>query len=144
MVERAWTKKALLLVVAAGAMGVVGSYQFLWSSIRPALVANLSMDEQALGSVFTLFIICQTLSQFPAGWVRDRYGPRPPLAVGAVLLVAGYLVTIVGHGLFGPLIALVATLGTPILLTGAVGVGIGHLRRRSGRTAVASPDGPVD
>lgn len=83
----------LYLLVAAAAMGAVGSYQFVWSSIRTALESHLAMTEGSLGLVFSVYVIAQTVSQFPAGWFRDRYGPRIPLAVGAVLLTAGYLGT---------------------------------------------------
>jgi hypothetical protein len=71
-------------------------------------------------------------------------GPVTDVSLITPLLVAGYLVTIVGYGLFGTLIALLATLGTPVVVTGAVGVGIGYLRRRSARSGVASPDGLAD
>jgi OFA family oxalate/formate antiporter-like MFS transporter len=87
-----------LLVIAAGAMGAAGTYQFVWSSIRPVLGTRLSMTEGGLGTVFTVYVICQTLSQFPAGWFRDRYGPRIPLAVGAGLVTAGYLGTAYADG----------------------------------------------
>jgi len=79
-----------LVVAAAGAMGVAGVYQFVWSSIREPIGFRLGASEASLGTVFTLFIIFQTVSQFPAGWVRDRYGPRLPLFVSLVLLVAGF------------------------------------------------------
>lgn len=79
-----------LVAASAMVMGVAGTYQFVWSSIRAPLGAHLGASEAALGTVFTLFVIFQTVSQFPAGWVRDRYGPRVPLSVGAVLMTAGY------------------------------------------------------
>jgi OFA family oxalate/formate antiporter-like MFS transporter len=84
-----------LLVVAAVGMGAAGTYQFSWSSIRVPLGASVGVGETALGTVFTLFVIFQTVSQFPAGWVRDRYGPRPPLAAGGILMAAGYAGTAV-------------------------------------------------
>lgn len=74
-------------------MGAAGTYQFVWSSIRPELGAQLAMGEQSVGAVFTLYILTQTLSQFPAGWFRDRFGPRLPLAVGAVLMTTGFVGT---------------------------------------------------
>jgi len=79
-----------LVAAAALAMGACGAFQFTWSSIRLPLGSRLGAPETALGTVFTLFITFQTLSQFPAGWVRDRYGPRVPLLVGSALMVAGF------------------------------------------------------
>lgn len=80
----------LLVATAALLMGVAGIYQFGWSSIRLPLGARLGAPEHALGTIFTLYVTFQTLSQFPAGWVRDRYGPRIPLLAGSVLLLAGF------------------------------------------------------
>lgn len=87
-----------LVAVAALGMGAAGTYQFSWSTIRVPLGPRIGAGETALGTAFTLFVIFQTTSQFPAGWVRDRYGPRPPLAAGAVLLAAGYAGTAFASG----------------------------------------------
>jgi OFA family oxalate/formate antiporter-like MFS transporter len=78
------------VAVAAAALGVAGTYQFVWSSIRVPLGARLAAPETALGTAFTLFVVFQTVSQFPAGWIRDRWGPRLPAAGGALLGLAGY------------------------------------------------------
>jgi len=116
-----WT----LVAMAAAAMGVAGTYQFVWSSIRVPLGTRLAVPEAALGTVFTLFVVFQTVSQFPAGWVRDRYGPRPPTVAGAVLLVVGYALVAVAGGL--PVVALGYALG---------GVGAGVVYTVSLNTAV--------
>jgi OFA family oxalate/formate antiporter-like MFS transporter len=79
-----------LILAGAAAMGIAGTYQFVWSSIRDPLGLRLGVGEASLGAVFTIFVVAQTLSQFPAGWVRDRYGPRVPLLGAAVLLAAGF------------------------------------------------------
>lgn len=79
-----------LVVVAALAMGTAGIYQFGWSSIRIPIGDRLAVPEPALGTVFTLFVVFQTIGQFPAGWVRDRYGPRIPLLVASVFLTVGF------------------------------------------------------
>ncbi|WP_246984371.1 MFS transporter [Halorientalis marina] len=78
------------VAAAALAMGTAGIYQFGWSSIRLPVGARLGVAEPALGTVFTLFVVFQTLGQFPAGWVRDRYGPRLPLLVGAACMAGGF------------------------------------------------------
>ncbi|WP_248898162.1 MFS transporter [Haloplanus halobius] len=79
------------MVVAAAIFGVSGTYQFVWSTIRPELGIRIGASEAGVGTVFTLFIIAQVLSQFPAGWIRDRFGPRLPLLVGGIGLGAGYI-----------------------------------------------------
>lgn len=79
-----------LVAIAAIAMGTAGVYQFGWSSIRVPMGTRLGLPEPALGTVFTLFIVFQTIGQFPAGWVRDRYGPRIPLVVAAGCLTLGF------------------------------------------------------
>jgi len=80
-----------LVAVASVALGAAGVYQFGWSSIRLPLGSRLGAPESALGTVFTLFVVFQTLGQFPAGWVRDRYGPRLPLVAGALCLTGGFV-----------------------------------------------------
>jgi OFA family oxalate/formate antiporter-like MFS transporter len=82
-----------LVVISAGAIGVVGTYQFVWSSIRGELGLRLAASEAALGTVFTVFIVVHTVAMFPAGRFRDRHGPKIPLVVGAVLLAVGYVGT---------------------------------------------------
>ncbi|MFC4550419.1 MULTISPECIES: MFS transporter [Halorussus] len=105
-----------LVAVAAVAMGAAGTYQFAWSSIRIPLGTRLAAPEVALGTVFTLFVVLQTVSQFPAGWVRDRFGPRIPTAVGALSLVAGYAGT-----------AWAPTIEYVYLFYGIAGVGAGTI-----------------
>jgi OFA family oxalate/formate antiporter-like MFS transporter len=106
-----------LVVVGALAMGAAGTYQFVWSSIRGPLGAQVGASEATLGTLFTLLIVAQTLSQFPAGWVRDRYGPRPPLAAGGVLIAAGY-------GLFA--VAATPTVAAVAVFVGGSGAGTAY------------------
>lgn len=104
----------VLVVVAAAAMGVVGTYQFVWSSLRVAVADNLGAPEAALGTVFTVFLVGQTISGVPAGWVRDRYGPRVPMMVGTVFVTVGYLWT-----------STATTVTAVVLAYGVGGVGAG-------------------
>ncbi|SFR48281.1 MULTISPECIES: OFA family MFS transporter [Halorubrum] len=80
-----------LIVAAAGSMGVVSPYQYVWSSIEGPLARDLGIALPALGLVFTLFVIFQAGSQFPVGWWRDRHGPRNLTAIAAVLAGGGYI-----------------------------------------------------
>ena len=104
------SRRWLLVGVAAVVMGVSGTYQFVWSSLSGAVGARFpATSPAALGTVFTLFVVAQTLAQFPAGRIRDRYGPRNILLVAAALLAVGYA----GVGLAGsfPVVAVAYTLG---------------------------------
>jgi OFA family oxalate/formate antiporter-like MFS transporter len=90
-----------LVLVAAAVTGVGGTYQFGWSSIRLPLEARLGTSEAAIGTVFTLFVVFQTIVQFPAGWVRDRWGPKLPMLASAVLLAGGYAGTALSDSIWG-------------------------------------------
>lgn len=116
-----------LVAVAALTMGTMGVYQFGWSSIRLVVGTRTGASETALGTVFTLFVVFQTLAQFPAGWVRDRYGPRIPMLLASVFLTAGFLgigVTRTELGVFlsyavggiGVAIAYTVAVNTPVKL----------------------------
>ncbi len=78
------------MVVAAGVMGGAGTYQFVWSSLSGAVGARVGASPTELGTVFTAFVVAQTLVQIPAGSIRDRYGPRVLLAASGLLLAGGY------------------------------------------------------
>jgi OFA family oxalate/formate antiporter-like MFS transporter len=79
------------VAAAAVMMGLVSPYQYVWSSIEGPLAADLNIPLPALGLVFTLFVMFQSLSQFPVGWWRDRHGPRVISLVAGVLAGGGYL-----------------------------------------------------
>lgn len=79
------------IIAAAAMMALVSPYQYVWSSIEGPLAADLNIPLPALGLVFTLFVIFQSLSQFPVGWWRDRHGPRMISLTAGVLAGGGYL-----------------------------------------------------
>lgn len=79
------------IAAAAIMMGLVSPYQYVWSSIESPLAADLNIPLPALGLVFTLFVVFQSLSQFPVGWWRDRHGPRLISLLAGVLAGGGYL-----------------------------------------------------
>ena len=84
------TRRWLFVALGAAVMGGAGTYQFVWSSLSAAVGARIPASQTALGTVFTLFVVAQTLVQLPAGSVRDRYGPRKLLVASAVLMFVGY------------------------------------------------------
>ncbi|WP_136590383.1 MFS transporter [Salinigranum halophilum] len=84
------SRRWLVVVVAALVMGGAGTYQFVWSSVSGVVGTRFEASAPALGTVFTLFVLTQTLTQLPAGRIRDRYGPRTLLLVAAGCLFVGY------------------------------------------------------
>lgn len=103
-----------LVAAGAAAMAVAGFYQFLWSSLRDPLAVRIAVSEASLGTVFSVFIVCQTVSQFPIGWARDRYGPRLPTLLSAGLVAVGFAGIATADG-FLPAVAFYAL--------GGIGVG---------------------
>jgi len=79
------------IVAAAGMMAAVSPYQYVWSSIEGPLAESLDIALPALGAVFSFYVVFQSLSQFPAGWWRDRRGPRLLMFLAALLAGGGYV-----------------------------------------------------
>lgn len=106
-----------LVALAGLLMGVTGTYQFLWSSIRGPLGSTVGAGETTLGTVFTLFVLTQTIAQFPGGWIRDRWGPRVPTLLAMILLSGGFLGTAMASSPFE--LAVFYTVG-------GIGAGVGY------------------
>jgi len=79
------------IAAAAGMMAAVSPYQYVWSSIPPALSEGLDIALPALGAVFSFYVVFQSLSQFPAGKWRDSRGPGALTFLAAVLAGGGYI-----------------------------------------------------
>ncbi|MFT4903753.1 MAG: OFA family oxalate/formate antiporter-like MFS transporter [Natronomonas sp.] len=79
------------IVAAAGMMAAVSPYQYVWSSIEGPLAERLDIALPALGAVFSFYVVFQSLSQFPAGWWRDRRGPGVLTFLAALLAGGGYI-----------------------------------------------------
>jgi OFA family oxalate/formate antiporter-like MFS transporter len=79
------------IAAAAGMMAAVSPYQYVWSSISPALSEGLDIALPALGAVFSFYVVFQSLSQFPAGKWRDSRGPGALTFLAAVLAGGGYI-----------------------------------------------------
>jgi ACS family D-galactonate transporter-like MFS transporter len=69
--------------------------------------AELNISEEAMGSVYSTFLVAYMICMTPGGWLIDRFGPR------LALLVMGF-----GSGLFGALTGLAGV--PPLAATGLV------------------------
>ncbi|MFO7926591.1 MFS transporter [Natronomonas sp.] len=79
------------IAAAAAMMAAVSPYQYVWSSIEGPLAESLDIGLPALGAVFSFYVVFQSLSQLPAGWWRDRRGPRKLTYLAAILAGGGYI-----------------------------------------------------
>ncbi|MCL9816336.1 OFA family MFS transporter [Natronocalculus amylovorans] len=79
------------IVAAAVMMALVSPYQYVWSSLEGPLAVELDASLSALGFVFTAYVVIMALVQFPAGWWRDRHGPRVVTVIAGVLAGGGYV-----------------------------------------------------
>ena len=79
------------VAAAAVMMALVSPYQYVWSSLEGPLAAELDASLSALGFVFTAYVVIMALVQFPAGWWRDRHGPRVVTLIAGVLAGGGYV-----------------------------------------------------
>ena len=80
------------------------------SSVKEPLAAELQLDDQAIGAVFSVFALGYAVAQVPSGWLADRIGPRYMLA-GAVAVwsvltawtgwAAGFVSLVIVRFLFG-------------------------------------------
>ncbi|MEX2264190.1 MAG: MFS transporter, partial [Bryobacteraceae bacterium] len=64
------------------------------SSAKDAIGADLSLSDQSMGAVFSVFALGYALAQIPSGWLADRWGPR--LALTAVVAVWSLLTALTG------------------------------------------------
>jgi MFS transporter, OFA family, oxalate/formate antiporter len=114
-------------------MGAAGTYQFIWSSLSGAVGARIAASDTALGTVFTLYIIAQTLVQLPAGHIRDRFGPQKLLIASGILMFVGYAGTAVASSIFLIYLSyIVGGVGAGIAYTVAVNTSVKWFDERRG------------
>lgn len=87
------------------AMAATSPFEYAWSSMSGHIGANYGWSHEAIGWMFTLFVILQSIGALPGGVLRDRWGPRWTTAVSGLFLGLGILALALG-----PSYALVLTL----------------------------------
>ena len=123
------------LVAAAVMMALVSPYQYVWSAIEGPLAVELDASLSALGFVFTTFVVLMALVQFPAGWWRDRYGPRAVTLVAGVLAGGGYYALSFATELWHVYLAYaIGSLGVGMVYTVAVNTAVKWFPDRRGLT----------
>jgi len=81
--------------------------------ILPDLAKNTLSTLEAVGSIFTAIFLGAFLAQIGAGTLTDKYGPRPVLIAGIVIMSAGMLGVTFSNSL-------------PLMLASGLLAGLGH------------------
>jgi MFS family permease len=86
---RAWAAVAGAFFASAVALGVIYSFGVF---LRPITV-DLRASSASVSAFFSITSLVYYALGAPAGRLADRYGPRPIIASGAVILAAGLCAT---------------------------------------------------
>lgn len=136
------------VIVGAGfvVLFVVYGLQFSYGEFRLAATEAEGWSQASLSLLFALYIGIYGIWSIVSGWATDRFGPRLTVAIGSVLLCAGYALWAVAPNLTVVALALVvvAPIGmscswVPINATAVRW----FVRRRGIATAVVTSGGSV-
>ena len=104
------TRSGMLDVVAYAAIFVFGIVMALVGAVMPVLIERLALDLGDVGTVFLVSNGAMLAAMTLVGPAMDRFGMKPPLAIGGAL-VAAALVAISRASGMGSLLAAVALRG---------------------------------
>ena len=126
-----------LSVAAFAGMFVFGLAVALLGAILPVISGQIHFDLARAGTLFLAMNCGMLVTQLAAGPLMDRFGHKPPLVAGPVL-VAGGLVLISAAGEYGALAAGVVLLGVGGgMLNGATNTLVADLHEDPARKSAA-------
>src|SRR5262249_18499040 len=79
--------------LAAGVLGMVAiaNLQYGWTLFVDPIAAKFHWSRPAIQVAFTLFVLAETWLVPIEGYLVDRFGPRRMVALGGVLVGAGWM-----------------------------------------------------
>jgi OFA family oxalate/formate antiporter-like MFS transporter len=66
------------------AMAVISPFEYGWSSISGKIGSTYGWSDSQVATMFTLFVVFQSVGMLPGGMLRDRFGPRWTTTVAGV------------------------------------------------------------
>ena len=120
-------------VAAFFAMLVISPYEYSWSSISGKVGAAYGWSDHQVSTMFTLFVVFQSVGMLPGGMLRDRFGPRWTTRIAGVLSAVGIFAVTLGPS-YGPVLVLwcIGSFFTGFLYNNAVTTGNKWFRDRRG------------
>ena len=98
----------LQLVVGVLCMALIANLQYGWTLFVRPMHDTMGWPEHDIQTAFTIFILLETWLGPLEGMLVDRFGPRPVVAAGAVLIFIAWTMNAHAHSL--PMLYLAAVL----------------------------------
>ncbi|SFI50788.1 MFS transporter, OFA family, oxalate/formate antiporter [Collimonas sp. OK307] len=88
------------LIIGIICMGLVANLQYAWTLFVNPMDAKHHWGQAAIQLSFSIFIVTETWLVPIEGWLVDKFGPRPVIAVGALFAGAGWVINSMATNLF--------------------------------------------
>ncbi len=89
----------LQLVIGILCMALIANLQYSWTLFVRPMHDAMGWPEHSIQTAFTIFIIVETWLGPLEGMLVDRFGPRPVVAGGAVLIFIAWMMNAHAHSL---------------------------------------------
>ena len=90
--SRKTSNRWVQLVFGIICMGLVANLQYAWTLFVTPMEAQNHWGLTAIQLSFSIFILVETWLVPVEGWLVDKFGPRPVVAIGAVFAAAGWII----------------------------------------------------
>ena len=90
--SRKTSNRWVQLVFGIICMGLVANLQYAWTLFVTPMEAQNHWGLSAIQLSFSIFILVETWLVPVEGWLVDKFGPRPVVAIGAVFAAAGWVI----------------------------------------------------
>ena len=88
------------LIIGIICMGLVANLQYAWTLFVNPMDAKHHWGQAAIQLSFSIFIVTETWLVPIEGWLVDKFGPRPVIAMGALFAGAGWVINSMATNLF--------------------------------------------
>jgi OFA family oxalate/formate antiporter-like MFS transporter len=90
--SRKTSNRWVQLVFGIICMGLVANLQYAWTLFVTPMEAQNHWGLSAIQLSFSIFILVETWLVPVEGWLVDKFGPRPVVAMGALFAAAGWMI----------------------------------------------------
>jgi OFA family oxalate/formate antiporter-like MFS transporter len=86
VLEHAGSKRWIQLVVGIVCMAMIANLQYGWTLFVGPMQTEHGWSRAAIQVAFSIFVLCETWLVPIEGWLVDRFGPRPVVLAGGLLV----------------------------------------------------------